>query len=141
MSSGIKVALGILGGALLVLVVVLAFGSGGFFGPGPMMGQGGMMGSQGWGPGSMMRGSWGAWGIVLMLVPLLFWVGLLVLIGWAVVRIVSALEHRGGTPHHTHGSSAQGTSAEEILKERFARGEIDAKEFEERRRVLRGEDR
>jgi hypothetical protein len=29
MSSGIKVALGIFGGALLVLVVVIAFGSGG----------------------------------------------------------------------------------------------------------------
>jgi putative membrane protein len=104
-----------------------------------MMGQGGMMGGAGGGPGGMMGGSWGAWGILVLLVPLLFWAGLLVLIGWAVVRIVSALEHRGGTPPHIH-ETAQGGSAEEILKERFARGEIDAKEFEERRRVLRGED-
>lgn len=134
MSSGIKVALGILGGALLVLVVVIAFGSGGFFGPGWMMG------GQGRGPGSMISGSWGMWVILAMLVRLLFWVGLLILMGWAVVRVVSALEHRGGTPPYTHDSGAQGGSAEEILKERFARGEIDAKEFAERRRVLRGED-
>jgi putative membrane protein len=75
-----------------------------------------------------------------MLVRLLFWVGLLILMGWAVVRVVSALEHRGGTPPYTHASGVQDGSAEEILKERFARGEIDAKEFAERRRVLRGED-
>jgi putative membrane protein len=106
MSRGIKVALGILGGALLVLAVVMAFGSGGFFGLGPMMGQGDMMGSQGWGPGSMMRGTCGAWGILFMLVRQLFWVGLLVLIGWAVVRIVSALEHRAGTPPHAHTGTA-----------------------------------
>jgi putative membrane protein len=139
MSSGIKVVLGGLGGALLVLVLLVAFGGGGFYGPSGMMGQGGMMGGQGGEPGNMMGGSWGAWAMLGMLVPLLFWAGLLVLIGWAVVRIVSALEHRGGTPHHTHGTGQSG-SAEEILKERFARGEIDAKEFEERRRVLRGEE-
>jgi putative membrane protein len=37
--------------------------------------------------------------------------------------------HRCG---HSHG----GDSAAQILKERFARGEIDKAEYEERRRVL-----
>ena len=100
MSRGVKIGLGILGGALLVLVVVIAFGNGGFFGPGWMMG------GQGRGPGSMMSGSWGMWVILAMLVRLLFWVGLLILMGWAVVRVVSALEHRGGTPPYTHDSGA-----------------------------------
>jgi putative membrane protein len=91
------------------------------------------------GQGSMM-GGWGAFGWLGMLITLLFWVGVLVLIVWAVVRIVSALEHRGGTPPHTHGGGMPSASPEDILKERFARGEIDAKEFEERRRVLRDAD-
>ena len=91
------------------------------------------------GQGSWM-GGWGAFGWLGMLITLLFWIGVLVLIVWAVVRIVSALEHRGGTPPHTHGTGAQVASPEDILKERFARGEIDAKEFEERRRILRDAD-
>lgn len=90
------------------------------------------------GQGGMMDG-WGAFAWLGMPIPLLFWGGLLVLIAWAVVRVVSAVEHRGGTPPHTHGTVPSG-SAEEIPKERFVRGEIDAKEFEERRWTLRGED-
>jgi putative membrane protein len=93
------------------------------------------------GQGSMM-GGWGAFGWLGMLITLLFWGGLLVLIIWAVIRIVSAIEHRASTPpHSTHNHHAQsGSSAEEILQERFARGEIDSKEFQERRRMLRGEE-
>jgi putative membrane protein len=91
------------------------------------------------GQGGMMDGG-GAFGWLGMIITLLFWGGLLVLIAWAVVRIVSTIEHRHGTPPHTPGGHAQGGSAEEILKERFARGEIDAKEFEERRSMLRDKD-
>lgn len=122
MSSGLKVILGVLGGILLVLVLLVVFGSGGFFGPGPMMGPGGMM-SQGGG---------GAWWILGMLVPLLFLGGLIALIAWVIVQLTSS----------RHGESAPGTSredsAEEILRQRFARGEIDAEEYEERRRTLGG---
>src|SRR5215212_9411241 len=130
MNTGIKVALGVLG-ALLILVLVAAFGSGGggFFGQGPMMGQGGMMGQA----GMMGQGGWGAWGIlwmlVMLLVPLLFFGGLIALIAWAVAHLTSG----------RHGESTVGPredSAEEILRQRFARGEIDAKEYEERRRTL-----
>ena len=35
-----------------------------------------------------------------------------------------------------HRGESRGDSAEQILKERFARGEIDKAEYEERRRVL-----
>jgi putative membrane protein len=37
-----------------------------------------------------------------------------------------------------HRSGYSGDSAAQILKERFARGEIDKAEYEERRRVLEG---
>lgn len=132
MSSGIKFVLGVLGGALLMLVLVVLFASGGFFGLEPMMGPngGGMMGQQGWwGPGGMMDGGWGAWGLLWMLVPLLFWGGLLSLIVWAVIRLTSNQRGDGGM-------GTREESAEEILKQRFAHGEIDAEEFEERRRIL-----
>jgi putative membrane protein len=91
------------------------------------------------GQGGMMDG-WGVFGWLGMLITLLFWGGLLVLIIWAVVRIVTAIEHRQGTPPHTTRGHTQSSSAEEILKERFARGEIDTEEFKERRRMLREED-
>jgi putative membrane protein len=87
-----------------------------------------------------MMGGWGAFGWLGMLITLLFWGGLLVLIIWAVIRVVSALEHRHGTPHHTPGDHAQASSAEEILKERFARGELNTEEYKERRRLLREEE-
>lgn len=80
----------------------------------------------------MMNGM-GTFGWLGMLINLLFWGGFLVLIAWAVVRIISAIETRSGNQPHTPISSP-----EDILKERFARGEIDAKEYEERLRILRG---
>jgi putative membrane protein len=93
-----------------------------------MMGQGGVMDGM------------GAFGWLGMLITLLFWGGLLVLIIWAVVRIVTAIEHRHGTPPHTPQGHTQSESAGEILKQRYARGEIDTEEFEERRRMLREEE-
>jgi uncharacterized membrane protein len=52
---------------------------------------------------------------------------------WAVFRILpSPWQDRVG-PDKREGS------AEETLRQRFARGEIDAQEYEERHRILRGE--
>ena len=116
MSDGIKVLFGVIGGVLLLVVFLVAFGGG-------MMGQGG---------GMMGQGGWGAWGLLGMLVPLLFLGGLIALIAWVVVHLTSG----------RRGESTPGTredSAEEILRQRFARGEIDAKEYEERRRTLGGD--
>lgn len=66
-----------------------------------------------WGSGAWLGGLW----------MVLFWVGVVLLIVWAV-RAVSA-----------HQSPA-GRSALDILEERFARGEIDTAELIERRREL-----
>lgn len=74
-----------------------------------------------------MMGNWGAFGWLWMLIPLLFWGGLLTLIAWVVMRIFPGA-----------GGGGSMRSAEDTLRERFARGEIDAKEYEERLRVLRG---
>ncbi|HET7271063.1 MAG TPA: SHOCT domain-containing protein [Rubrobacter sp.] len=84
-----------------------------------------------------MMGAWdggmmGTFGWLWMLIPLLFWGGLLVLIAWAVVRIFPGGQ-AGGVSH-----AGSAPSAEDILRERFAQGEIDAEEYEERLRVLRG---
>lgn len=66
-------------------------------------------------------------GVLLML---LFWGGLLALLGlgvWALIRSGQRQGERGATPS---------SGAIEILKERYARGEITREEYEERRRDL-----
>lgn len=74
----------------------------------------------------MMYG-YGGWWMGLMMI--LFWGGLIALIVWAVQATQS---QRSG-----HTSSA-GSNAMHILEERFARGEIDHEEFDQRKRVLEG---
>src|SRR5215208_3735142 len=128
MSGSVKVLLGVVGGAVLGLVLLPVFAGSGLFGSGSMMGSGDMMGQ-----GGMMGGGGGVFGMLWMvLVPLLFLGGLIAVIVWAVTHIASG--------RHAAGSSAgvHERSAEDTLKERFARGEIDAEEYEERLRVLRG---
>ena len=82
--------------------------------------------------GGMMGQGWGVFGWLWMLIPLLFWGGILALIVWAVMRIFPG-GHSSSGPHE--GSAR---SAEDTLRERFARGEIDAEDYEERLRILRG---
>src|SRR5215204_3070155 len=114
MSRNSKVLLGVLGGALVVLVLLPIFAGSGLFGSGSMMGQRGMM-----------DGGWGIFGIMGTLVPLLFFGGLIAVIVWAVVRITANRQGGGTEPR------AGGDSAEEALRQRFARGEIDAEEYDE----------
>jgi putative membrane protein len=57
----------------------------------------------------------------------LFWIGLIVLVVWLVVRVVS-----GGA---TRGDPQE--LPEQILKRRYARGEIDKEEYERRLSDLR----
>lgn len=73
----------------------------------------------------MMWNGVGGWWMVLWMV--LFWGGLIVVAIWAV----RALSGSGRSPS---GGGRKG--ALEILEERFARGEIDADEFEQRRATL-----
>ena len=75
----------------------------------------------GWGMHPMM---WGAWGIGMALVMFLFWalviVGVVLAIRWLL----------------TQGRESRADRALEILRERYARGEIGKEEFEARKRDL-----
>lgn len=74
-------------------------------------------------------GGWGAgqW-VAMSLTMLLFW-GLLAAAVYWVVRALRSQRDQ-------HGPSAPATSADQLLAERFARGEIDADEYSQRRAVL-----
>jgi len=76
----------------------------------------------------MWDGGWHGW----------FFGPLMMIVFIAVVVMVVVLLVRWlGGPHHSGAPYAPpGKTSLEILKERFARGEIDKQEFEERRRVL-----
>jgi len=82
----------------------------------------------GWSSGAGMMGGWGGgwFGMIFMTA---FWIlliiGLIYLIKWLVVSTRSK-----------DSLSSGGSQALEILKERYARGEIDQKEFEEKKRAL-----
>jgi putative membrane protein len=82
----------------------------------------------------MMLGyGWAGWGGPLwMLGGLLLVLGLVVLLVWAVTAV-----WRSGQPSTRDPSRP---TANEILRERFARGEISEQEFEQARKVL-GPDR
>jgi len=77
---------------------------------------------------------WGGWyGMVLG--PLFFILVLLALFA-GVALILRWIGAPGHGPHPTHHAPPPGRTPLDILKERFARGEIDKEEYEERRRVL-----
>jgi len=61
-----------------------------------------------------------------------WWIGLMMIVMIGVIALVVWLIVRGS--HHSGGSSR---SARDILSERYARGEIDSKEYEERLSNLR----
>jgi len=61
---------------------------------------------------------------------------MIVFIAAIVVVAVLAVRWLGGPGHGTVQHPPVGRTPLDILKERFARGEIDKEEFEERRRVL-----
>ena len=84
----------------------------------------------GWGPQMM----WG-WGWYGMIFGPLFMILVLAVTVAVIVLLVRWLAGpwQGAAPPHF---GSPGRRAIDILKERFARGEIDKNEFEERRRVL-----
>ncbi|OGZ04963.1 MAG: hypothetical protein A2845_04485 [Candidatus Lloydbacteria bacterium RIFCSPHIGHO2_01_FULL_49_22] len=63
---------------------------------------------------------------------LLFW-GLVI---WAIVSFVRAGLGGGHGCGHGHDNGAHEKSPLDILKERYAKGEIDKKEFEEKKKDL-----
>jgi len=118
MNRNIKTAL-IIGGVIVAVLVILSVVSGLLWG---WRGYGygyGMMGP--W----MMGGFGGMWFMPILMI--VFW-GLVI---WGIVALV-----RGVTSPGNKGSSNQADSALEILKRRYARGEITKQEYEERKKGL-----
>jgi putative membrane protein len=76
----------------------------------------------------MWNGGWGGW----FLGPIM----MIVFIALVVAVIVLLIRWLGGSGHAGTMHSPPGKTPLDILKERFARGEIDEEEFKERRRVL-----
>ena len=109
--SGQAVLLVLIGMLLaLILLPILAMGlmMGGMMGMSGMMGQGGMGGMMGWpAPGWLMLAFW-----------LLIVVGLVLLLVWGVRRAGGPRQDAAGEPPLT------------ALQRRYARGEIDAEEYE-----------
>ena len=115
MNRGLKIAI-IVGGVVLALLLVLPLVFAGFSG---WRGGWGMMGPA-WG----MMGGFG-WG----------WMPLLMLVFWGLViwGIVAAVRHSG---HHASCCTTTTESALELLKKRYAQGEITKKEYEEKKKDL-----
>jgi len=101
----------IVGGVVLAVLIVL-----------PLL-WGGISGWQGthWG----MMGGFG-WGWFMPLVMILFW-GLII---WGVFALVRSLSN------HRYCDSSATDSALEVLKRRYARGEIRKEEYEEKKKDL-----
>ena len=79
---------------------------------GNMMGYANNFGMMGYG------GLWSLWGLLWMAV----WIGILALIVWAIYKLIS--------------QGAKGENSIEIIKKRYAKGEITKKEFEEIKREI-----
>lgn len=74
--------------------------------------------------GSGMHPMWGLWGIAMMLFMLLFWGVVIVGVALGIRWLIS------------QGKQSPSDSALEILRQRYARGEINKEEFEARKRDL-----
>lgn len=75
-------------------------------------------------------GDWSAWDWTAMtLMMLLFWGGLITL-------VVYLARTGGGRSSRAIGTASAPATPDEVLAERFARGEIDEDEFARRRAVL-----
>lgn len=114
MSRGLKVALTI-GGIVLAALLVLSFV------PGLLWGW------RGYGYGMMGSGFMGGYG-TMFLMPVL-WIVVVGLIVWAVLAAVRR-------PGESGSSSAPSDSPLEILRRRYAKGEINQEEFEARKKDL-----
>jgi putative membrane protein len=76
------------------------------------------------------NGGWGNW-LAMAMMMVLFW-------GLIVAGIVALVRYLGGPRQNDRlGPASERPDAEELLAERFARGEIDEDEFTRRREALR----
>jgi putative membrane protein len=120
MSRGLKIGV-IVGGILLTFLIIIPLVWAGF--SGWRTGSWGMMGP-GWGyTGPGMMGGFG-WG----------WMPLMMVVFWGLIiwGIVAAVRYSRGESSNTKTTG----SALDVLKLRYARGEIKKKEYEEKKREL-----
>ena len=83
--------------------------------------------------------SWGS--MLLMMLSTVIWIVSLAIVAWAIIRWVNgkmanATPFSTSTPAQGPGMPAGGPSGIEILRQRYARGEIDADTFEQMRERL-----
>jgi len=116
MDKGLKTAL-IIGGVILALVVLV---------PTILYA---VTGWQGYGYGMMGSGLMGGFGAMGLMG--VFWVVVIGLVVWAIVAA-----GRGGGRSSGVEPSGHSESALEILKRRYARGEINKAEYEEKKKDL-----
>lgn len=80
------------------------------------------------------------WGIAIMLVMLGFWALLTIAVGFVIVWILRSTRSMTASPAAPGPTTAAGraatSSAEQILAERLARGEIDPEEYRARIEAL-----
>lgn len=91
-----------------------------------MMGWGNMMGGWGYGPG-FYGGNFGWAGMLIgMVIQVIFWIIIIVI----AVKLFRSYNKRGQMGHFS------GNNALNILRERYARGEIDTEEYNRRKQDL-----
>lgn len=89
-------------------------------------------GPQGYGYGPGMMGWGGGWyGMIFGPLVMILALAAAIAVAALLFRWIAGPWHGAQPPHHTSGRTAL-----DILKERYARGEIDKEEFDERRRVI-----
>jgi putative membrane protein len=115
MNKNVKIAL-ITAGTILGVIIILPLVSGAILGW-PYCGWDRM------GPGMMPGFGW------MWLMPIL-WIAFLGLIVWAIVAAVRSSGESKGS------DSTKAESAVEVLKKRYARGEINKEEYEQKKRDL-----
>jgi putative membrane protein len=85
----------------------------------------------------MMRWYGYGWGgMLLMLLSMLLWVAVIALVVWALIKWLSVGTRGTWTP----GAGPSGPSAMEIVRRRYARGEIDETASERMRERLEASD-
>ena len=71
-----------------------------------------------------------------MVLSSLFWLVLVAIAVWALVRFVTQPQRTNSAGRHDTNNDTSAPSAEEILRQRFARGEIDAETLQRMRAQL-----
>lgn len=89
----------------------------------------------GWGGnGWMWNGGYGGWGWGGWILTAIV---LIVVFAVVITAIVLTVRYLTGGSHRAQGGAGSGRAAQDVLSERFARGEIDEEEYRRRVTLLR----